>query len=178
MGLDNSPDLKFAKEVANYLGTVHHQFNFTIQGGIDALREVIYHLETYNPTTIRASVPMYFMARRIKSMGFKMVLSGEGADEVFGGYLYFHKAPDKVELHKETVEKVQNLHLYDLLRGNKSMLAFGVELRVPFLDRSLLDYAMGIDPEVKIPRNNDRNIEKYILRKAFEGYLPESVLWR
>jgi asparagine synthase (glutamine-hydrolysing) len=178
VGLKESPDLRYAKEVASYIGTVHHEFNFTVQQGIDALKEVIYFLETYNPTTIRASTPMYFMARKIKAMGFKMVLSGEGADEVYGGYLYFHKAPNKEELHKECVQKVKDLHLYDLLRGNKAMMAHGVELRVPFLDRTLLEYALDIDPQCKMPRENERSIEKYILRKAFEDYLPGSVLWR
>lgn len=178
IGLRGSPDLHYAAIMAKHLKTVHHEFLFTAQQGIDALSEVIYHTETYNVTTIRASTPMYFMARKIKSMGVKMVLSGEGADEVFAGYLYFHKAPSKEELHSETVRKVQDLHQYDLLRANKSMMAFGVEPRVPFLDKEMLDYSFSIDPAEKMPTGNERSIEKYILRKAFEDLLPPDICWR
>ena len=186
IGLKGSPDLANAKVVADFLGTVHHEWTFTPQQGIDALRDVIYHLETYDITTIRASTPMYLLSRRIKAMGIKMVLSGEGADEVFGGYLYFHKAPNPEEFHKETVRKMKALHYYDCLRANKSPLAWGVEGRFPFLDNDLLSLAMNIDPLFKtiIHDSEDprRGIEKYILRKAFDTpdrpYLPDSVLWR
>jgi len=176
VGLKDSPDLIAARKVAEHIGTVHHEINFTVQEGFDALRDVIYHLETYDVTTIRASTPMYLMARVIKSMGIKMVLSGEGADEIFGGYLYFHKAPNADELHKETVRKIKQLYKYDCLRSNKSMAAWGVESRVPFLDLEFLDVAMNLNPEDKLP--SKYKIEKYILRKAFEDYLPESVTWR
>ena len=176
VGLKDSPDLVAARKVAEHIGTVHHEINFTVQEGFDALRDVIYHLETYDVTTIRASTPMYLMARVIKSMGIKMVLSGEGADEIFGGYLYFHKAPNADELHKETVRKIKQLYKYDCLRSNKSMAAWGVESRVPFLDLEFLDVAMNLNPEDKLP--SKYKIEKYILRKAFEDYLPESVTWR
>ncbi|MBN1791297.1 MAG: asparagine synthase B [Bacteroidales bacterium] len=176
IGLDGSPDLAAAQKVANHIGTVHHEINFTVQEGLDALRDVIYFLETYDVTTIRASTPMYLMARVIKSMGVKMVLSGEGADEVFGGYLYFHKAPNAREFHEETIRKLSKLHLYDCLRANKSLAAWGVEGRVPFLDKEFLDVAMRLNPEDKMAKNG--KMEKYILRKAFEDYLPESVAWR
>ncbi len=176
VGLKDSPDLVAARKVAEHIGTVHHEINFTVQEGFDALRDVIYHLETYDVTTVRASTPMYLMARVIKSMGIKMVLSGEGADEIFGGYLYFHKAPNADELHKETVRKIKQLYKYDCLRSNKSMAAWGVESRVPFLDLEFLDIAMNLNPEDKLP--SKYKIEKHILRKAFEDYLPESVVWR
>ena len=176
IGLKGAPDLEKAKEVADYIGTVHHEINFTVQEGIDALRDVIYHIETYDVTTIRASTPMYLMARYIKSMGIKMVLSGEGSDEIFGGYLYFHKAPNAKEFHEETVRKLSQLHLYDCLRANKSMMAWGVEPRVPFLDREFIDVAMSLNPKDKMC--SDGKIEKYILREAFEDYLPKDVCWR
>jgi asparagine synthase (glutamine-hydrolysing) len=176
VGLAGSPDLVAAQKVADSIGTIHHSIHFTEQEGIDALKEVIYHLETYDVTTIRASTPMYLMARKIKAMGIKMVLSGEGADEIFGGYLYFHKAPNAQEFHQELVRKLENLHKYDCLRANKSMSAWGIEARVPFLDKNFLDIAMRINPEDKMCGNG--KIEKGILRKAFEGYLPEEILWR
>ncbi len=175
VGLEGSPDLKHAKDVADFIGTVHHEIKFTIQEGLDAIRDVIYHLETYDVTTIRASTPMYLMARVIKSMGVKMVLSGEGADEIFGGYLYFHKAPSAEEFHKETVRKLDKLHLYDCNRANKSLAAWGVEGRVPFLDKEFMDVAMRLNPKDKMC--TDR-MEKWIVRKAFEDYLPASVAWR
>ncbi|MFA5684031.1 MAG: asparagine synthase B [Lysobacteraceae bacterium] len=178
IGLIDSPDLKAAREVAAHLGTVHHEFHFTVQEGIDALSEVIYHLETYDVTTVRASTPMFLMARRIRAMGIKMVLSGEGSDELFGGYLYFHKAPDAAALHEETVRKLDALHLFDCLRANKSMAAWGVEARVPFLDRRFIDAAMRLDPEVKLSGKQRGRIEKQFLREAFAGYLPDNVLWR
>ncbi|MEY3419953.1 MAG: asparagine synthetase, partial [Bacteroidota bacterium] len=158
------------------IGSIHHEIHFTIQEGLDAIRDVIYHLETYDITTIRASTPMFLMARVIKSMGIKMVLSGEGSDEIFGGYLYFHKAPNAKALHEETVRKLDKLHLYDNLRANKSLAAWGVEGRVPFLDKEFMDIAMRINPEDKLPRNG--RIEKWVLRKAFEDLLPESIAWR
>ncbi|MFZ5515452.1 MAG: asparagine synthase B [Candidatus Zhuqueibacterota bacterium] len=173
IGLKESPDLAAAREVADYIGSVHHEFHFTIQEGLDALRDVIYHIETYDVTTIRASTPMYLLARRIKSMGVKMVLSGEGADEIFGGYLYFHKAPNAQALHEETVRKLQQLFKFDCLRANKSMASWGVEARVPFLDREFLDVAMAINPEDKLARNG--RMEKQILRDAFRDYLPASI---
>ncbi|MCB0524243.1 MAG: asparagine synthase B [Lewinellaceae bacterium] len=176
VGLESSPDLKYAREVANHIGTIHHEIHFTIQEGLDAIRDVVYHLETYDVTTIRASTPMYLMARVIKSMGIKMVLSGEGADEIFGGYLYFHKAPNAEELHKETVRKLEKLHLYDCNRANKSLAAWGVEGRVPFLDKEFMDMAMNINPRDKMASAD--KMEKWVLRKAFEDYLPESVAWR
>jgi len=176
VGLKGAPDLKAAKIVADHIGTIHHEINFTIQEGIDAIRDVIYHLETYDITTVRASTPMYLMARAIKSLGIKMVLSGEGADELFGGYLYFHKAPNSKEFHEETVRKLEKLHQYDCLRANKSLAAWGIEGRVPFLDKEFIDVAMNINPEDKMIKNG--RIEKWVLRKAFEEYLPESVLWR
>jgi asparagine synthase (glutamine-hydrolysing) len=178
VGLKESPDLKAAREVAAHIGTVHHEFHFTVQEGIDALSDVIHHLETYDVTTIRASTPMYLMARRIRAMGIKMVLSGEGSDELFGGYLYFHKAPDARALHEETVRKLDNLHLFDCLHANKSMAAWGVEARVPFLDRSFIDVAMRLNPEVKLSGKQRGRMEKQFLREAFAGYLPDSVLWR
>ncbi|MDA9883587.1 asparagine synthase B [Flavobacteriaceae bacterium] len=176
VGLKDAPDLKAAKIVADHIGTIHHEINFTIQEGIDAIRDVIYHLETYDITTIRASTPMYLMARAIKSLGIKMVLSGEGADELFGGYLYFHKAPNAREFHEETVRKLDKLHQYDCLRANKSLAAWGIEGRVPFLDKEFIDVAMNINPEDKMIKNG--RIEKWVLREAFKDYLPESVLWR
>jgi len=176
VGLKGSPDLAAARVVAEHIGSVHHEIEFTIQEALDALRDVIYHLETYDVTTIRASTPMYLMARVIKSMGIKMVLSGEGADEIFGGYLYFHKAPDAKSFHEETVRKLSKLHLYDCLRANKSLAAWGVEGRVPFLDKEFMDVAMRLNPEDKMAK--DGKMEKWILRKAFEDYLPASIAWR
>lgn len=176
IGLKGAPDLAAARKVAEHIGTVHHEINYTIQEGLDALRDVIYYIETYDVTTVRASTPMYLLARVIKSMGIKMVLSGEGADEIFGGYLYFHKAPDAQAFHEETVRKLNKLHLYDCLRANKSLSAWGVEGRVPFLDKEFLDVAMRLNPEAKMAKNG--KMEKWILRKAFEDMLPESVAWR
>ncbi|MBN8676781.1 MAG: asparagine synthase B [Chitinophagales bacterium] len=176
VGLKGSPDLAAARKMADYLKTVHHEIHFTIQEGLDAVRDVIYHLETYDVTTIRASTPMYLMARVIKSMGIKMVLSGEGSDELFGGYLYFHKAPNAQAFHEETVRKLGKLHLYDCLRANKSLAAWGVEGRVPFLDKEFMDVAMRLNPEDKRPGNG--RIEKWILRKAFEDVLPPEIAWR
>lgn len=177
VGLEGSPDLKAAKKVADYIGTVHHELVFTLREGLDAIRDVIYHIETYDVTTVRASTPMYLLARFIKSMGIKMVLSGEGADEIFGGYLYFHKAPSAEEFHKETVRKLSMLHMYDCLRANKSLAAWGVEGRVPFLDKEFLDVAMRINPADKMV-TKEHSMEKWVVRKAFEDYLPESVAWR
>jgi asparagine synthase (glutamine-hydrolysing) len=176
IGLKDSPDLAAAQKVADHIGTVHHEVVFSIQEGLDALEDVIYHLETYDVTTVRASTPMYLLARVIKSMGVKMVLSGEGADEIFGGYLYFHKAPDARSFHEETVRKLGKLYLYDCLRANKSLAAWGIEGRVPFLDKEFLDVAMNLNPEDKMAING--RPEKWILRKAFEDTLPESVAWR
>ena len=176
VGLKDAPDLIAARKVAEYIGTVHHEINFTVEEAIDALSDVIYHIETYDVTTVRASTPMYLLARFIKSMGVKMVLSGEGSDELFGGYLYFHKAPDAKALHEETVRKLDRLHLYDCLRANKSLAAWGVEGRVPFLDKEFMDVAMRLNPQGKMCGNG--KIEKHILRKAFEDYLPASVAWR
>ncbi|MGI9531449.1 asparagine synthase B [Lutimonas sp.] len=176
VGLEGSPDLAAAQKVADHIGTVHHEIKFTIQEGLDAIKDVIYNLETYDITTIRASTPMYLMARVIKSMGVKMVLSGEGADELFGGYLYFHKAPSAEEFHKETVRKLEKLHMYDCLRANKSLASWGIEGRVPFLDKEFMDVAMRINPEDKMI--NGERMEKWVVRKAFEQYLPESVAWR
>ena len=176
VGLEGSPDLAAAQLVADHIGTVHHEIKFTIQEGLDAIKDVVYNLETYDITTIRASTPMYLMARVIKSMGVKMVLSGEGADELFGGYLYFHKAPSAEEFHKETVRKLEKLHMYDCLRANKSLAAWGIEGRVPFLDKEFMDVAMRINPEDKMI--NGERMEKWVIRKAFEQYLPESVAWR
>ena len=176
VGLDGSPDLKHARLVANAIGTVHHECLYTVQEGIDCLQDVIYHLETYDVTTIRAATPMYLMARKIKSTGIKMVLSGEGADEVFGGYLYFHMAPNKEEFHNETVRKLKKLSKFDCLRANKAMAAWGIEARVPFLGKEFLEYSMSINPEEKMCING--RIEKYILREAFKGLIPNEVLWR
>jgi asparagine synthase (glutamine-hydrolysing) len=176
VGLVGSPDLAAAQKVAKHIGTVHHEVTFTVQEGLDAIRDVIYHLETYDITTVRASTPMYLLARVIKSMGIKMVLSGEGADEVFGGYLYFHKAPDAKEFHDETVRKLDKLYQYDCLRANKSLAAWGIEGRVPFLDKEFMDVAMRINPQDKMI--TPERMEKWVLRKAFEEYLPESVAWR
>ncbi len=176
VGLEGSPDLAAAQKVADHIGTVHHEIKFTIQEGLDAIKDVVYNLETYDITTIRASTPMYLMARVIKSMGVKMVLSGEGADEIFGGYLYFHKAPNAEEFHKETVRKLDKLHMYDCLRANKSLAAWGIEGRVPFLDKEFMDVAMRINPKDKMI--NGERMEKWVIRKAFEKYLPESVAWR
>ncbi|KXT06805.1 hypothetical protein AC578_7218, partial [Pseudocercospora eumusae] len=186
IGLPGAPDSIAAEEVAKYLGTRHHSLTFTIQEGLDALFDVIYHLETYDVTTIRASTPMFLLSRKIKAMGVKMVLSGEGSDEIFGGYLYFHNAPDKKAFHEETVRRVKNLHLADCLRANKSTSAWGVEARVPFLDKQFLDVAMNIDPAEKMIDRSQGRIEKYILRKAFDTqgepgakpYLPKHILWR
>ena len=176
VGLLGSPDLAAARKVADHIGTVHHEIHFTVQEGLDAIRDVIYHIETYDVTTVRASTPMYLLARVIKSMGVKMVLSGEGADEIFGGYLYFHKAPNAEEFHKETVRKLSKLHMYDCLRANKSLASWGVEGRVPFLDKEFMDVAMRLNPTDKMAGNG--KMEKWILRKAFEHLLPESVAWR
>lgn len=177
VGLKGAPDLAAARKVADHIGTVHHEINYTVQEGIDALRDVIYHIETYDVTTVRASTPMYLLSRVIKSMGIKMVLSGEGADEIFGGYLYFHKAPSAQAFHEETVRKLSKLHLYDCLRANKSLSAWGVEGRVPFLDTEFLDVAMRLDPADKMV-TAEHPIEKWVLRKAFEDMLPESIAWR
>lgn len=176
VGLEGSPDLIAAKKVANHIGTVHHEVIFTIQEGIDAIKDVIYHLETYDVTTIRASTPMFLMARVIKSMGIKMVLSGEGSDEIFGGYLYFHKAPDAKSFHEETVRKLDKLHQYDCLRANKALASWGIEGRVPFLDKEFMDVAMRINPSDKMI--NSERMEKWVLRKAFEDLLPKEVAWR
>jgi len=176
VGLEGSPDLAAAKVVADHIGTVHHEIKFTIQEGLDAIKDVIYNIETYDITTIRSSTPMYLMARVIKSMGIKMVLSGEGADEIFGGYLYFHKAPNAKEFHEETVRKLDKLHMYDCLRANKSLAAWGIEGRVPFLDKEFMDVAMRINPQDKMI--NGERMEKWVVRKAFEDMIPESVAWR
>ena len=176
VGLIGSPDLKAAKLVADHIGSIHHEVTFTIQEGLDAIKDVIFHLETYDVTTVRASTPMYLLARVIKSMGIKMVLSGEGADEIFGGYLYFHKAPNAEEFHKETVRKLEKLYQYDCLRANKSLAAWGIEGRVPFLDKEFIDVAMRINPKDKMIDKN--KMEKWVLRKSFESYLPPSVAWR
>ena len=176
VGLEGSPDLEAAAKVAKHIDTVHHEVKFTIQEGLDAIRDVVYHLETYDITTIRASTPMYLMARAIKALGIKMVLSGEGADELFGGYLYFHKAPTAKDFHEETVRKLDKLHQYDCLRANKSLASWGIEGRVPFLDKEFMDVAMRINPKDKMI-TSDR-MEKWVIRKAFEQYLPESVAWR
>ena len=176
VGLKGAPDLEKARMVADYIGTVHHEINYTIQEGLDAIRDVIYYIETYDVTTVRASTPMYLLARVIKSMGIKMVLSGEGADEIFGGYLYFHKAPNAEEFHEETVRKLGKLYMYDCLRANKSLSAWGVEGRVPFLDKEFLDVAMRTNPSAKMCPGKE--IEKKIVREAFAGMLPEAVAWR
>ena len=176
VGLKGAPDLAKAKLVANHIGTVHHEINYTIQEGLDAIRDVIYYIETYDVTTVRASTPMYLLARVIKSMGIKMVLSGEGADEIFGGYLYFHKAPDAKAFHEETVRKLSKLYLYDCLRANKSLSAWGVEGRVPFLDKEFLDVAMRTNPAAKMCPG--KTMEKMIVREAFSSMLPTEVAWR
>lgn len=176
VGLKGAPDLAKARMVADHIGTVHHEINYTIQEGLDAIRDVIYFIETYDVTTVRASTPMYLLARVIKSMGIKMVLSGEGADEIFGGYLYFHKAPSAEEFHKETVRKLSKLYLYDCLRANKSLAAWGVEGRVPFLDKEFLDIAMRTNPAAKMCPG--KTMEKRIVREAFSDMLPEEIVWR
>jgi len=187
IGLPDAPDSKAALQVAKFLGTKHHNMTFTIEEGLDALTDVIYHLETFDVTTIRASTPMFLLSRKIKAMGVKMVLSGEGSDEIFGGYLYFHAAPDKQAFHEETIRRIKDLHLSDCLRANKSTSAWGLEARVPFLDKEFLEVAMNIDPQEKMITKEPKRIEKYIMRKAFdpsvlgEGaqpYLPENILWR
>ncbi|MCG9711596.1 asparagine synthase B [Shewanella insulae] len=176
VGLTGAPDLAAAQKVADAIGTIHHEITFSFQEGLDALKDVIYHLETYDVTTIRAATPMYLMARKIKAMGIKMVLSGEGADELFGGYLYFHKAPNAQAFHEELVRKLDKLHLFDCLRANKAMAAWGLEARVPFLDKEFIDTAMRINPEAKMSKEG--RIEKHILRQAFEHKLPQEVAWR
>ncbi|HXK76600.1 MAG TPA: asparagine synthase B, partial [Bacteroidaceae bacterium] len=176
IGLKGSPDLENSRKVADFIGTIHHELTYTIQEGLDAIRDVIYYIETYDVTTVRAATPMYLLARYIKSMGIKMVLSGEGADEIFGGYLYFHKAPDAQSLHEETVRKISRLHLYDCLRANKSLAAWGVEGRVPFLHKEFMDVAMSINPEAKMCGKG--RMEKHIVREAFESLLPDEVAWR
>ncbi|KAM0941246.1 putative asparagine synthase (glutamine-hydrolyzing) [Dioscorea sansibarensis] len=182
VGLEGSPELKAAKDVATYLGTVHHEFHFTVQDGIDAIEDVIYHIETYDVTTIRASIPMFLMSRKIKSLGVKMVISGEGSDEIFGGYLYFHSAPNKEEFHRELCDKIKTLHQYDCLRANKATSAWGLEVRVPFLDKAFLNVAMNINPEAKMIKRDRGRIEKWVLRKAFDDeenpYLPKHILYR
>lgn len=178
VGLEGAPDLVAAKKVADMIGTVHHEIHFTVQEGLDAIRDVIYFLETYDVTTIRAATPMYLMSRKIKAMGIKMVLSGEGADEIFGGYLYFHKAPNAKEFHEETVRKLDRLNMFDCARANKATAAWGVEARVPFLDKKFIDVAMRLNPQDKMCL--DGKMEKWILRKAFDNgeYLPSEILWR
>lgn len=178
VGLAEAPDTRYAKMVAQHIGSEHHELVFTIQEAIDALSDVIYHLETFDITTIRAGTPMYLMSRKIKAMGIKMILSGEGSDEIFGGYLYFHKAPNRVEFHEELVRKLSMLHLYDCLRANKMPAAWGLEARVPFLDPEFLEVAMNIDPADKMIRSSEGRMEKYILRKAFDGWIPDEILWR
>jgi asparagine synthase (glutamine-hydrolysing) len=176
VGLPGSPDLIAAQKVADAIGTVHHTVHFTVQEGLDSLRDVIYFLETYDVTTIRASTPMYLMARKIKAMGIKMVLSGEGSDELFGGYLYFHKAPNAKEFHEETLRKLDRLHMFDCNRANKAMSAWGIEARVPFLDKEFMDVAMRLNPQAKMCGGG--KMEKHILRQAFDGVLPDEILWR
>lgn len=176
IGLEGSPDLAAARKAADAIGTIHHGFTYTIQEGLDALSDVIHHIETFDVTTVRASTPMYLLARRIRATGIKMVLTGEGADEIFGGYLYFHKAPNAQEFHEELVRKLDQLHLFDCLRANKSLAAWGIEGRVPFLDREFLEVAMGFDAADKMC--GPQRIEKHVLREAFTGYLPDDVLWR
>ncbi len=178
VGLQGSPDLVAAQKAADHIGSIHHEVHFTVQEGLDAIRDVIYHLETYDVTTVRASTPMYLLARVIKSMGIKMVLSGEGSDELFGGYLYFHKAPNAKEFHDETVRKLGKLHLYDCLRANKALMSWGIEGRVPFLDKEFMDVAMNVNPKDKMISLAEGRMEKYVLRKAFEDLLPESIAWR
>ncbi|WP_285269144.1 asparagine synthase B [Kaistella rhinocerotis] len=178
VGLEGSPDLVAAQKAADHIGSIHHEVHFTVQEGLDAVRDVIYHLETYDVTTVRASTPMYLLARVIKSMGIKMVLSGEGSDELFGGYLYFHKAPNAKEFHEETVRKLGKLHLYDCLRANKALMSWGIEGRVPFLDKEFMDVAMTVNPKDKMINKAEGKMEKWVLRKAFEDLLPESIAWR
>jgi asparagine synthase (glutamine-hydrolysing) len=180
IGLKGAPDLVAARGAAAHIGSVHHEMHFTVQEGLDAISDTIYHLESFDVTSVRASTPMYLLMRKIRAAGIKMILSGEGADEIFGGYLYFHKAPSGRALHEETVRKLQKLHLYDCARANKTSAAWGIEARVPFLDREFLDVAMAMSPDVKLPRNArfERPIEKWPLRKAFEGYIPDNILWR
>ena len=178
IGLEGSPDLIAAQKAAEHIGSIHHEVHFTVQEGLDAVRDVIYHLETYDVTTIRASTPMYLLARVIKSMGMKMVLSGEGSDEIFGGYLYFHKAPNAKEFHEENVRKLGKLHLYDCLRANKALMSWGIEGRVPFLDKEFIDVAMRLNPKDKMVAAHEPRIEKWVLRKAFEDILPENITWR
>jgi asparagine synthase (glutamine-hydrolysing) len=182
VGLPGAPDTKFAKKVAEHIGSQHHEIEFTVQEALDAIPDVIYHLETFDVTTIRAGTPMFLMSRVIKSMGIKMVLSGEGSDEIFGGYLYFHKAPNATEFHEELVRKLSMLHLYDCLRANKAMMAWGVEARVPFLDPEFMDVAMSIDPKFKMIKKGgpaaEQGMEKHILRAAFDGWIPDEILWR
>lgn len=178
VGLEGSPDLVAAQKAADHIGSIHHEIHFTVQEGLDAVRDVIYHLETYDVTTVRASTPMYLLARVIKSMGIKMVLSGEGSDELFGGYLYFHKAPNAKEFHEETVRKLSKLHLYDCLRANKALMSWGIEGRVPFLDKEFMDVAMTVNPKDKMINKAEGKMEKWVLRKAFEDLLPESIAWR
>lgn len=178
IGLEGSPDLLAAQKAAEHIGSIHHEVHFTIQEGLDAIRDVIYHLETYDVTTVRASTPMYLLARVIKSMGIKMVLSGEGSDELFGGYLYFHKAPNAKEFHEENVRKLNKLHLYDCLRANKALMSWGIEGRVPFLDKEFMDVAMRINPADKMVGAHEPKIEKWVLRKAFDDILPDSITWR
>ncbi|HOB24160.1 MAG TPA: asparagine synthase B [Kaistella sp.] len=178
VGLEGSPDLVAAQKAADHIGSIHHEIHFTVQEGLDAVKDVIYHLETYDVTTVRASTPMYLLARVIKSMGIKMVLSGEGSDELFGGYLYFHKAPDAKQFHEETVRKLGKLHLYDCLRANKALMSWGVEGRVPFLDKEFIDVAMTVNPKDKMVNKAEGKMEKWVLRKAFEDLLPESIAWR
>merc|ERR1719274_503609 len=184
IGLKGSPDLAAARQVSEFLKTAHHEFIFTPEQGIDALSDIIYHIETFDVTTVRASTPMYLMARKIRARGVKMVLSGEGADEIFGGYLYFHKCPNAKEFHEENVRKVRQLHLYDCLRANKAMMAWSVEARVPFLDREFMDVALGFDTRQKmcVTEAGEKRVEKWVLRAAFDDpekpYLPQDVLWR
>jgi len=184
IGLEGSPDLSAAQAVAEFIGSEHYGFTFTVQEGIDAVSDVIFHLETYDVTTIRAGTPMFLLARKIKAMGIKMVMSGEGADETLAGYLYFHKAPNGTELHEECVRKVGDLHKYDCLRANKATMAHGLEARVPFLDRDMLDLTMSLDPDTKLRRAGAETqfVEKWLLRAAFDTpdapYLPSEVLWR
>jgi asparagine synthase (glutamine-hydrolysing) len=185
VGLPGAPDTKYAKMVAKAIGSEHHEIEFTVQEALDAIPDVIYYLETFDVTTIRAGTPMFLMSRVIKSMGIKMVLSGEGSDEIFGGYLYFHKAPNPTEFHEELVRKLSLLHLYDCLRANKAMMAWGVEARVPFLDPEFMDVAMSIDPAHKMIKKaapgrppKEGRMEKHILRAAFDGWIPDEILWR
>lgn len=178
VGLQGSPDLKAAQKMADHIGSVHHEIHFTVQQGLDAISDVIYQLETYDVTTVRAATPMYLLGRVIKSMGIKMVLSGEGSDELFGGYLYFHKAPSAKDFHEETVRKLEQLHLYDCLRANKALMAWGVEGRVPFLDKEFIDVAMSLNTQAKLIDSKNGKIEKYALRKAFEDLLPQEIAWR